>query len=142
MIDLLTATYGVIGQVLGTTTPNQGNPTFESRVYEDSAPQDPVFPYAVYTVISAPEESTFTETVRRVRLQIVVVDDAPDSSTVLSLLDSFETAIKGAGRYAVGTGGGYAVLVGGVSKTYNEVIEENESYGWQGAVDFDLMYVR
>jgi hypothetical protein len=52
------------------------------RFYEDEAPEGCPFPYAVYSIIFAPKERTFSEVYTNARIQLSIYSSNMDSSEI------------------------------------------------------------
>ena len=130
MRDFLAATYGVITSNAAVTA------VIGSRLYENDAPQKPVFPYAVYVKVS---NSSVMRGIQQIRYQVNVIDDRKNSERVLIALDALEAALT-AQRYGV-NGSSNAVVLKRGEKVDQEVLnDEGESLGWSGVIDFDILY--
>jgi len=52
------------------------------QLFEDKVPAGAAFPYAVYEVISAPKEKTFTEEFREIYIQLSIFSSASSSAEI------------------------------------------------------------
>ena len=130
MRDFLSATYGVVVGNAGVSA------VLGQRLYENEAPQKPVFPYAVYVKVS---NTAIMRGIQQIRFQINVVDDKKNSERTLIALDAIESALM-ARRYAV-AGTANAVVLRRCEKVDNEVLnDEGVSLGWSGVIDFEILY--
>jgi len=131
MRDFYAATYGVLVNDPGVAA------IVGTRLYENEAPQKPVFPYAVYVKVS---NSSVMRGIQQIRLQVNIVDDKKNSEKVLTALDAVENAFLSAQRYTV-YGSSNAVVLRRHEKFDNEILnDEGESFGWSGVIDFDILY--
>jgi len=52
------------------------------RLYDDEAPEGAVMPFAVYSIVSAPKEKTFSEEYTNFLIQLSIFSSAPSSSEI------------------------------------------------------------
>ena len=82
LTNLCTALYSKFTAVDGGGSQNAFYTAINGQLFEDEAPEGTQYPYAVYSVIAAPKERTFTEIYTNILLQLSIFSSNMDSSEI------------------------------------------------------------
>jgi len=66
-------------------TANDFNTSVNGRLFENIAPDGTSYPYAVYTIVSAPKEKTFSEEYTNTLLQLTLYSSNMDSTEIKNM---------------------------------------------------------
>lgn len=85
LYNLCVAIYSKFTAVDGLGAANAFYTALNGQLFEDEAPEGTQYPYAVYSVVAAPKEKTFTEVYTNVLLQLSIYSSNMDSSEIKGL---------------------------------------------------------
>jgi hypothetical protein len=81
LTNFCTAFYGKFTELTGGAHNSFFN-AVSGQLFEDEAPEGIQYPYAVYRIIVAPKERTFSEVYSNIMLQLSIFSSNPDSSEI------------------------------------------------------------
>lgn len=85
LTNTCTAFYSKFTAVDGTGSQNAFYTAINGQLFEDEAPEGTQYPYAVYSVVAAPKERSFTEIYTNILLQLSIFSSNMDSSEIKGL---------------------------------------------------------
>lgn len=102
LTNLCTALYSRFTAVDGTGSQNAFYTAINGQLFEDEAPAGTQYPYAVYMIVTAPKERTFSEIYTNITLQLSIFSSNMDSSEIkglyqkaVALFDECQLSITG-----------------------------------------------
>ena len=82
LANVATAFYSRFKAVDGTGAANAFFTSVAGQLFEDSAPEGAQYPYAVYTIVNAPKERTFTEVYTSMFLELTIFSSNSSSAEI------------------------------------------------------------